>query len=84
MPFYCRKKEPSSLITRFVTMLLKWLFTLLAILWLIQALKPYFQIEEPPRRPSPPPPPQNDLHVSRAPQKNDVDDGEYIDYEEIK
>ena len=59
-------------------MLLKWLFTLLAMLWLIQALKPYFGVQPgsdfhtPP--PQPPPPNQN-------PPDNG---GEYIDYEEVK
>jgi hypothetical protein len=54
-------------------MLLKWLFTLLAILWLIQALRPYFRVQQGP----PPTPPPSD--------KNRFDrHGDYIDYEEIK
>ncbi len=62
-------------------MLLKWLFTALAILWLIQALRPYFASvsggEQ--RKTPPPPPPGPDI------QKRAADDkGEYIDYEEVK
>ena len=53
-------------------MLLKWIFTLLGILWLIQALRPYFRVQQG----SPPSPP---------PEKNRFDhNGDYIDYEEIK
>jgi hypothetical protein len=55
-------------------MLLKWLFTVLAILWLYQALRPLFAIR-PPNAPRP---------VHRSPKEDDRDDGEYIDYEEIK
>ncbi|TNE56461.1 MAG: hypothetical protein EP344_12565 [Bacteroidetes bacterium] len=55
-------------------MLLKWLFTFLAILWLIQALRPYFGLNQGIHQQQPPP--QKDDH--------DEDDGEYIDYEEIK
>ncbi len=67
-------------------MLLKWLFTLLAILWLYQALRPFFAV----RRtvgPPPAPPPQRQEPGSGQPgiQKNQSDnDGEYIDYEEVK
>ncbi len=56
-------------------MLLKWLFTLLALIWLYQALRPMFTIH----RPAPPP--------SRPPENNSSSGdmgGEYIDYEEIK
>lgn len=66
-------------------MLLKWLFTLLAILWLYQALRDVFGFgrrplgQAPPRRQmryeAPPPPPQ---------PAQDKDAGEYVDYEEIK
>ena len=55
--------------------LLKWLFTLLAILWLIHALSPYFQISQ-------------EANIRQTPPGKDGnktdDDGEYIDYEEIK
>lgn len=56
-------------------MLLKWLFTILAVLWLIQALRPYFNTgpglhQKPPN--------------SSGKQRNDDDDSDYIDYEEIK
>ena len=55
-------------------MLLKWLFTVLAIIWLYQALRPMFAIRPPnARRP-----------VKRTPEKEDDGGGEYIDYEEIK
>ena len=54
-------------------MLLKWLFTLLAILWLFQAIRPFFA--------TPPPPPPRDPSKGRS---NRDDDGDYIDYEEIK
>ncbi|MBK8427846.1 MAG: hypothetical protein IPL27_18600 [Lewinellaceae bacterium] len=64
-------------------MLLKWLFTLLAIIWLYQALRPMlasiFSVTPPPQRPyyPPPPPPVKE-------KKSDDNDGDYIDYEEIK
>lgn len=54
-------------------MLLKWLFTLLAILWLIQALRPYFSIPQGPPPSAPPPDKSRFDH-----------NGDYIDYEEIK
>ena len=57
-------------------MLLKWLFTLLAIIWLYQAIKPFFAPPAPPV----PPAPRNPQVKNRP---ND-DDGDYIDYEEIK
>ena len=50
-------------------MLLKWLFYVLAILWLYQALKPVFQV-------TPPPKPE-------VKKKQPEDEGEYIDYEEV-
>jgi hypothetical protein len=57
-------------------MLLKWLFTLLAILWLYQAIQPFFANKTIPRQ-TPPDDPKNK-------RRNDEDDGDYIDYEEIK
>jgi hypothetical protein len=60
-------------------MLLKWLFTLLAIVWLYQALRPFFIASPPP--PQAPPPPSN---PGFQPKKADSGDGEYIDYEEVK
>ncbi len=56
-------------------MLLKWLFTILAILWLIQALRPYFT-SGPGIRQKPPSPDKNN--------KAKRNDDDYIDYEEIK
>jgi len=64
-------------------MLLKWLFTMLAILWLIQALRPYFQIQAPPESPKTrvyPPTPDPKF---QNPKFKD-EDGEYVEYEEIK
>lgn len=53
-------------------MLFKLIFTLLGILWLIQALRPYFRVQQ--ESPSSPPP-----------EKSRFDhNGDYIDYEEIK
>jgi len=64
-------------------MLLKWLFTLLAILWLYQALRPFFVIQRPHQPPPPPTPPpeaeNRDVQKSRTGDK-----GEYIDYEEVE
>jgi hypothetical protein len=64
-------------------MLLKLLFTLLAIVWLYQALRPLlFPQKTPP--PQPPPPPAAGQE-NRVVQKSRYDDdGDYIDYEEIK
>ena len=63
-------------------MLLKWLFTLLALLWLYQALRPYFLPAEQQKRPEPPPstPTGNSMQQRRF----DDEEGEYIDYEEVK
>ncbi|MBU6341615.1 MAG: hypothetical protein KGS48_09000 [Bacteroidetes bacterium] len=66
-------------------MLLKWLLTLLSILWLIQALRPYFigqpSHASPKTRVHPPKPdPQYRPDTPRFKE----DDGEYLDYEEIK
>lgn len=61
-------------------MLLKWLFTLLAILWLYQALRDVFgtrHLRNHQQAPPPPPPP-----AKRG--KDAAQDGEYIDYEEVK
>ncbi len=56
-------------------MLLKWLFTLLAIIWLYQAIKPFFVTK-------PIPPSSN--KKSNIKRRDDDDDSDYIDYEEIK
>jgi hypothetical protein len=64
-------------------MLLKWLLTLLSFLWLIQALRPYFQIQTPHKAPKTrifPPEPDPKFQKPRF----DQEDGEYVDYEEIK
>jgi len=58
-------------------MLLKALFTILAILWIIQAVRPYLGGQ------------QGATLRYKAPPKNErkddeEDGGEYIDYEEIK
>lgn len=71
-------------------MLLKWLFTLLAIIWLYQALRQLFlparhRTFYPPAAPPPPPPPprpEGDIAVER--KKRGDSDGDYIDYEEVK
>ncbi|MCC7507307.1 MAG: hypothetical protein IT259_18520 [Saprospiraceae bacterium] len=65
-------------------MLLKWLFTALAILWLIQALRPYFAVQQRPPQPPPPAPPQPPQYNNQTGFQAAKDDGEYIDYEEIK
>lgn len=65
-------------------MLLKWLFTLLAIIWLYQALRPLLLPRKPPPY-QPPRPPSNYNANDQSLQKNRFDDeGEYIDYEEVK
>jgi hypothetical protein len=64
-------------------MLLKWLFTILALIWLYQALRPYFLPQAGRRSTQPPPtppPPTNSVQYRRF----DEEDGEYIDYEEVK
>jgi hypothetical protein len=58
-------------------MLLKWLFTLLAILWLFQAIRPFFATTALPKSPPPDKP-------AKKRRNDDDDDGDYIDYEEIK
>lgn len=59
-------------------MLLKWLFTLLAILWLYQAIQPFFVSK-------PVPPPTRPTDPKRTSRRDHRDDeGDYIDYEEIK
>jgi hypothetical protein len=58
-------------------MLLKWLFTMLAIIWLYQAIRPFFV--------SAPQPRQNIKQSDNTKTKRrDDDEGDYIDYEEIK
>ena len=59
-------------------MLLKWLFTLLAILWLYQAIRPFFVNRQVPRQ-NPPPPGKSNIK-----RRDDDNEGDYIDYEEIK
>jgi hypothetical protein len=59
-------------------MLLKWLFTLLAIIWLYQALRPMLA----PRKSVPPPPPPPSSTRVQTTRRDD--DDEYIDYEEIR
>lgn len=63
-------------------MLLKWLFNILIMLWVYHSfVRPMLErhFSPPPKRRPPPaePPPSN------HPQKRE-DDGEYIDYEEVK
>ncbi|MCW5923055.1 MAG: hypothetical protein KIS77_11960 [Saprospiraceae bacterium] len=65
-------------------MLLKWLFTLLAIVWLYQALRPMLFPPRPRQAPPPPPPPTFHAQHHNVPKARPDDDGEYIDYEEIK
>jgi hypothetical protein len=75
-------------------MLLKWLFTILAIIWLYQALRPlligYLHRREvpPPRYQAPrqQPPPYRQAPPSRPEvvHRPADDDGDYIDYEEVK
>ena len=61
-------------------MLLKFIFTILAILWLYQALSPLLTSTQSSRPKTHPPPKQDD----QGAQKSRFDDeGEYIDYEEI-
>jgi hypothetical protein len=68
--------EQTTLVCLFI--LLKWLFTALAILWLIQALRPYFaSVSGGEQRKTQPPGPD----IQKRP---DDDGGEYIDYEEVK
>lgn len=67
-------------------MLLKWLFTILAVLWLLQALRPYLggtsgMHRQQPPPPPPPPPPSNKPDIQKRAQD---DEGEYVDYEEVK
>lgn len=64
-------------------MLFKWLFTLLAILWLIKVLRPLLQVRTPqPPSPPPPPPPAGSIQVEK--RRFDESDGDYIDYEDLK
>ena len=59
-------------------MLLKWLFTLLAVIWLYQAIQPFFVTKAPPRQTTPP------KGKSKIQRSDGDDDADYIDYEEIK
>lgn len=64
-------------------MLLKWLFTLLAIVWLYQALRPLlFPQKSTPQSPPPPSAPGPENQVVQKSRYND--EGDYIDYEEVK
>jgi hypothetical protein len=75
-------------------MLLKWLLTALAMIWLYQAIqqlllpnggRQQYHTPPPPRRPvSPEPPPRPEGEVSVERKNKEINDGEYIDYEEIK
>ncbi len=57
-------------------MLLKWLFTLLAIVWLYQAILPLFATTKTPKQTPP--------GSGKSPRSGADDEGDYIDYEEIK
>jgi hypothetical protein len=59
-------------------MLLKALFTILAILWIVQALRPLLASQQGANLRYKPP------SKSDAKKDDDDDDGEYIEYEEIK
>lgn len=59
-------------------MLLKWLFTLLAIIWLYQAIQPFFATNATTKQT---PRPGDKTKIR---QQDDDNDGDYIDYEEIK
>ena len=59
-------------------MLLKWLFTLLAIIWLYQAIQPFFVTKSTTKQT---PRPKDKTKIR---QRDDDNDGDYIDYEEIK
>lgn len=64
-----------------LSLLLKLLFVVLAALWLYRALQPVLSPPKPPAPPSPPAPGPE----TRIVQKKPLDDeGEYVDYEEIK
>lgn len=78
----------ASLRTFVFGMLFKWLFTLLAIVWLWLVWRryvapPHNADEQPPLPPPPetPPSPEPDVRIS---PRDDSDKGEYIDFEEIK
>jgi len=63
-------------------MLLKLLFTFLAILWLIKVLRPLLQVQMPKAPPPPAPPPPGSIKIEK--RRFDETDGDYIDYEELK
>lgn len=66
--------------------MLKGIFYLLAILWLYQAvLRPMLVgFYRPPQPPSPPPPPPPRQETQIVQKSRFDDEGEYIDYEEVK
>ncbi|MEZ4965434.1 MAG: hypothetical protein R2791_22555 [Saprospiraceae bacterium] len=64
-------------------MLLKWLFTFLAILWIYQALRPLLG-PSPQKQPPPSPPPDNKAQTQARDKGRFDDEGEYIDYEEVE
>lgn len=75
-------------------MLLKWLLTALAMIWLYQAIQQLllpngrqrYNAPPPPQRKTPapeaPPRPEGEISIER--KKEEKANGEYIDYEEIK
>jgi hypothetical protein len=75
-------------------MLLKWLLTALAMIWLYQAIQQLLlpnggrrQYHAPPpqRNPTAPePPPRSEGEISIERKNEKKGDGEYIDYEELK
>lgn len=60
-------------------MLLKWIFTALALMWLYRVLSQLFEVKSPPV-----PPPGAPKGPVTSLRNADDDEGEYIDYEEIK
>lgn len=70
------------------TMLLKWLFTLLAIIWLYQALRQLFLPTRPyppySPPPAPPPPARSEGEINIERKKRGDTEGDYIDYEEVR
>ncbi len=75
-------------------MLFKWLFTLLAILWVWMVWRRYFAppaeangqaaLPEEALAPEPAPEPEPKPMLSVGPRADDGDEGEYIEYEEVK
>lgn len=64
-------------------MLLKWIFILLAVIWLYRVFRPYLNAIQKPPAPPPPPPPTGTGNQDLQKDRSD-DEGEYIDYEEVK